>query len=88
MDLETLPKKLNRTVYPSEIEALLVKERQARQDTNVPLSTQIITQIVSIFKKKILTRRSNWRTRQSQPRFYATCLSSYPQNVGSRSNPK
>ena len=50
MDLEQLPKKLNRTVFPAEIEALLVKERQARQDTNVPLSTQVIIQIVSIFK--------------------------------------
>jgi len=48
MDLEQLPKTLNRTIFPAEIEALLVKERQARQDTNVPLSTQIITQTVKL----------------------------------------
>ena len=49
MDLEKLPEtKLTRTLYSSEVEALLVKERAARQDSNAVLSHQMLTEIVKL----------------------------------------
>lgn len=47
MDLEQLPTtKTGRTIFSTEVEALLEKERLARQDSNHPLSATLLVQIV------------------------------------------